>query len=412
MRVLFVDEEIPYPLNTGKRLRTFNLLTRLAKFHEITYVCQGEIPRDLPLISGVRFLTVPSHLLPQHGLRFLASLGANLLSPRPYVVNRHFSRAMQEQLKNCLARENFDLLHCEWTPYTEVLRPFLRDNPAVLATHNVEAQIWRRLFETEVNVFRKGYIWNQWRKMHAFEKTAVQLYDCVTAVSKPDAALMHEWYGLDAVTVVPNGVDEAYFFPATGQQTRYSMVFTGSMDWRPNQDAIRFFLEAIFPAIRRALPATTLTVVGRNPPSWLRKLANGVEGVEITGTVDDVRSYVARADLYVVPLRIGGGSRLKILEALAMQKPVLSTSVGAEGLGLRHGEHLLLADDPREFAESAIRMLLAPQEFATLARQGRDEVLAHHTWNAIAGLMDRVWWQAVKRCHDNDPFGEAVRKPS
>ena len=194
--------------------------------------------------------------------------------------------------------------------------------------------------------------------------------------------------------VVPNGVDEQYFAPLKGDIKPGSMVFTGSMDWRPNQDGVKYFIEEIFPIIRREIPAATFTVVGRKPPQWLVDLGNNTEGIIITGTVDDVRPYIAESSLYVVPLRVGGGSRLKILEALSMQKPVLSTTVGAEGLDVRDGVHLLLRDKPQDLAATAIEMLSAPQRFAHLGVSGRDLIIKHYTWDAIAKVMEDVWRQA------------------
>ena len=162
---------------------------------------------------------------------------------------------------------------------------------------------------------------------------------------------------------------------------------------------MRYFIEEIFPSVRQALPLATFIVVGRKPPQWLVDMGQTTPGVVITGTVNDVRPYIAESSLYVVPLRIGGGSRLKILEALAMQKRVLSTSIGAEGLAVQDGENVLLRDGAEQFADTTIEMLKEPQKFDSLGEAGRDLVMKQYTWDAIARDMDNVWQKAVNGTH-------------
>lgn len=399
MRVLIVDEEVPFPLNTGKRLRSYNLLQRLQKEHKITYVCYGNGNEVLPDCPNVTLILLPSPIIEQRGAFFYASLLKNLLSPLPYVVVRHHSELMSQTVQALIAKGGIDLIHCEWTPYTENIRNQLGSVPSVLSAHNVEAQIWERYLATETNPLKKWYIRPQWQKMRAYERQASQIYSQVAVVSEPDRQFFVKDYACSQVNVVPNGVDELYFAPLDVPVKPHSMVFTGSMDWRPNQDGIRYFLEEIFPGIRKTLPDATITVVGRKPPQWLVELGNNTSGVTITGTVDDVRPYIGESSLYVVPLRVGGGSRLKILEALAMQKPVLSTTVGAEGLDVRDPEQLLLRDEPQQFANTAVAMLKQPENFEYLGRAGRELIMRHYTWDAIGLEMERVWRKAVDGQH-------------
>jgi glycosyltransferase involved in cell wall biosynthesis len=232
--------------------------------------------------------------------------------------------------------------------------------------------------------------------MERYERLVSRDYSEVMAVSEPDKDLFQSQYGCSHVSVIPNGIDETYFRPFPYPLKPNSMIFSGSMDWRPNQDGMRYFLNAIFPEIQKRLPEATVTIAGRNPPPWLEDLAKTFRGVEITGTVDDIRPFIAQGALYVVPLRIGGGSRLKILEALAMGKTVLSTSIGAEGLNLEDGTHLMLRDDPETFAQTAVDLLLHPEKYGHLGRQGRERVLAEYTWDSIVHLVDRIWQNAVK----------------
>ncbi len=394
MHVLIVDEEVPYPLNTGKRLRSYNLLKRLQEHHKITYVCYGSGDEILPDCPNVTLKILKSPILEQRGLRFYFELFVNISSSMPYVVERHCSSLMQQTVEEIMAQGKVDLIHCEWTPYSENIKAMLSNFPTVLSAHNVEAQIWGRYFETEQNQLKKWYIGLQWKKMLSYERSMSSSYSQVAVVSEPDQSVFVNQYDCKNVTVVANGVDEKYFFPITAETKPNSMVFTGSMDWRPNQDGVKYFIEEIFPIVRQRIPDATFTIVGRKPPQWLVKIAQSIEGVTVTGTVDDVRPYIAESMLYVVPLRVGGGSRLKILEAMAMEKIVLSTSVGAEGLDVTDGENIILKDTPQDFAEAVCNVLGNIQNFNSLGKAGRGLIEETYTWDAISKVMNNVWERA------------------
>ena len=394
MNVLIVDEEIPWPLNTGKKIRTYNLVKRLQEKHSITFLCYGNSENRLPDCPNVTLATLPSPILEQKGLRFKWSLFANIFSPRPYIVDRHHSKKMTDQVNDLVNNHHFDLVHCEWTPYTANIRYIIGKLPAILSAHNVEAQIWERYFRTETNPIKKLYIYLQWRKLASYEAAAGKLYSVVTTVSEPDRKIFSEEYSCNNTIVVPNGVDECFFAPVQMDVKPCSMVFTGSMDWRPNQDGVRYFIKEVFPLIRQQIPEASFTIVGRKPPQWLINLAEQVHGVTITGTVDDVRPYIADSALYIVPLRVGGGSRLKILEAFSMGKVVLSTTVGAEGLSVENGKHILLRDGPREMADAACAVLSSPNEYKIYGKSGRQLIEQQYTWDAIAKVMAKVWESA------------------
>lgn len=394
MNVLIVDEEVPWPLNTGKRLRTYNLVQRLQQNHHITYLCYGAPNAQLPACPNVTVVTLPSPIIEQKGASFYWALLENLFSPNPYIVDRHYSKQLAEKVTTLITENRFDLLHCEWTPYSENIKHLFGSLPAILSAHNVEAQIWERYFLTERNLLKKAYIYLQWKKLVRYESRIAASYSAIAVVSEPDRAVFVEAYGCPQTEVVPNGVDEQYFAPLSAALRPGSMVFTGSMDWRPNQDGVRYFIEEVFPLIRQQMPFATFTVVGRKPPQWLVELGAATDGVAVTGTVDDVRPYIAQSVLYVVPLRVGGGSRLKILEALAMKKVVLSTSVGAEGLMVEEGCTILLRDTPQAMADAACRILGNPSAFSHLGEAGRDLILQHYTWDSIASTMADLWRRA------------------
>ena len=395
MKLLVLDEEFPYPTNSGKRTRSFNLYRRLARRFQIRYVAYGRndsAAAKALAATGMEVAAVPARVPPKQGARFYLRLLRNLASPLPYIVTSHYSRAYQATLRKNLAEFQPDLVLCEWTPYAIYVRK-LRSVRKLLCAHNVEADIWKRYYENEKNPLRRWYIGEQWRKVQRFERAVLGWVDGFTAVSEADCARLAQQAPRSRSRVIPNGVDLDYFRPRPQSDSRQHLVFTGSMDWRPNQDAAHYFVREILPLLRQKVPDLQCTFVGRNPPADVRRLAE-MPGVNITGTVEDVRPYVERAAVYVVPLRIGGGSRLKILEALAMGRPVVSTTVGAEGLEALPDRHLLLADDPRSFAASVLQLLQDPARSLDLAAEGRRLVERHYGWDALAnqfaGFIDEL----------------------
>jgi sugar transferase (PEP-CTERM/EpsH1 system associated) len=390
MRILVLDEEFPYPTNSGKRTRSFNLYARLASRFQIRYVGYGagdSVAADALRGVGIEPVAVPARVPGKQGFGFYLRLLANLLSPFPYIVSSHYSRVYRDEVRRSAANFRPQLIVCEWTPYALYAKE-LSSAKKLVSAHNIEADIWQRYYEAERNRMRRWYVGRQWRKVERFERSALKWVDSAVAVSDRDCARLIEKHPELKAAVVPNGVDLEYFRPTAQPVRRRHVVFTGSMDWRPNQDAARYFVLEILPLLRQAYPDLECTFVGRDPPLHTRALAS-VPGVRVTGTVDDVRPYVERATVYVVPLRIGGGTRLKILEAMAMGRAVVSTTVGAEGLDIVHGRHVLLADSPRDFAASVLRLLNDPELCGRLAAEGRRVVEQQYGWSALADRFER-----------------------
>jgi len=265
--------------------------------------------------------------------------------------------------------------------------------PVVFFAHNVEYQIWRRLHEVESETWKRWLLAVEWRKMRRAERVACRTAALTVAVSPDDRDRLQAEAPGARVVDVPTGVDVRYFTPSATPPVRGRLVFSGAMDWYPNEDAILHFLDAILPRVRRVRPDVTLTVVGRNPSAKLREAATRSD-VSVTGTVDDVRPHVAEGEVYVVPLRVGGGTRLKIFEALAMGKAVVSTGVGAEGLAVDAGRHLVVADGVEAFADAIVTLLGDPDRRVALGREGRRLVEARYSWAPVTrvfeGHLDRV----------------------
>jgi glycosyltransferase involved in cell wall biosynthesis len=401
LHVAVVDEELPYPLTSGKRIRTMGLLQRLARRHRLTYLCHrnadaAEARRAEAHFArlGIATVVVDRPVPPKKGPLFYLRLAANLFSPLPYSVAAHTSRALRAAVAEHARRQPVDLWHCEWTPYAHTLDGLV-GGPRVVVAHNVESVIWRRYAETETNPLKRWYIRGQQRKFERFERGALAGATRTVAVSDLDAARFRDDFGAARLGVVENGVDTAYFRPRGEQRDPARLLFLGSLDWRPNLDGVRLLLERVFPAVRAARPDAVLALVGRRPPEELRRRAAAEPGVELYADAPDVRPHLARCGLMVVPLRIGGGSRLKILEALASGTPVVSTRVGAEGLNLEPGRRLTVVEEIDDLAAALLADIRDPESARRRAALGRERVLEQYDWDALAQKLERIWIECV-----------------
>jgi glycosyltransferase involved in cell wall biosynthesis len=314
---------------------------------------------------------------------FYYELLVNLVSSNAYAIKKYESRAMRREIVERDRQGGFDLLVCDFlAPAVNV--PADLTTPAVLFQHNVEAMIWKRHYEVQSNPVKKAYLYGQWQKMRRFEREMCGRFDSVIAVSADDREQMKNEYGAEAVFDVPTGVDVEFFRPSGKVKPQaHSLVFTGSMDWLPNDDAIRYFMREIMPLIKIKVPDVKLTVVGRNPALVLVDLSKEDPSLIITGRVDDVRPYMENAAAYIVPLRIGGGTRLKIFEAMAMERPLISTTIGAEGLPLTNGVELLLADEPATFADAVVRVLTDKAYASELGQRAAIVVRENFGWRQV-----------------------------
>ncbi len=397
MNVVVVDEELPYPPNSGKRLRTLNLVTRLARRHRITYLAHRNqdpieaIEAETYLRNhGIEVIVVDPLDLPKSGLKFHGRLAANLCSPLPYSVQSHKSAALQRAVRRLSETGNVDLWHVEWTPYAENIRKIVR-KPWVVMAHNIESQIWQRYHETESNPVKRSFIAHQLKKFRRFERAVFTQASRTIVVSESDADLALRWFSIKRPEVVSNGVDIEYFRPTRVEHNSDTVLFLGSLDWRPNQDAVRWLLDDIFPQLVSQRPGILLSIVGRNPPRWLSDAVHRRPGVKLHADVPDVRPYLAATSAMVVPLRIGGGTRLKILEAAAAGVPVVSTAVGAEGLSMLPGDHYLQADSTGTLAAALVRILQNPNSSYQMACSARHHAEMHYAWPAIADNLERIW---------------------
>ena len=313
---------------------------------------------------------------------------------QPITVARYDLPAYRQKFGELVATENYDLVHYEMFHtahlYTET------DLPGVLSQQNVDSEIWRRLCDETTNPFYKFAYWTQQHAFQRYERVLSPKFDAVTCTSGIDATVFQRHCAEDAITIIPNGVDVTHFQPDFTAEAPAHLIYIGSMDWYPNEDAVAFFADEILPGIQVEVQDVQFSIVGGNPSVRVQKLAER-DGVVVTGRVPEIKPYFAEATVFVVPLRIGSGTRLKILEALAMGKAVVSTSVGAEGLDLKNGEEIFIADEPTAFSDAVTRLLTDLSLRRRIGENGRARVEQDYDWRRIGEKLHRLYGSLIKK---------------
>ncbi len=408
-RILILTPQFPYPPHQGTTMRNYNLITRLARRHEVHLLSFGDpaVSDDTPLhelCDSVKVIPPPEHSMAKR-LRTL------LLSRLPDMACRLPSAAYQRALAATIARLNPDIVEVEGIELAQYLfqavdsRAEATHPLLVFDDHNAEYVLQQRAFETDIRRPRRwiaaAYSLIQWRRLRRYERQACRAADRVIAVSETDAqAIRRLGSDLDPA-VVPNGVDMAFYgaaFPALPGRSSgaayepagQDLVFTGKMDFRPNVDAVLWFTQKVLPAVLQEVPETHFWVVGKDPHRRLAKLADH-PAVTLTGWVEDVRPYIAQAAVYVIPLRIGGGTRLKVPEAMAMGKAIVSTTLGCEGFDLVSGRQLILADTPKDFAAAVVALLHDPERRTRLGQEANQVAGSKYDWSTIVPLLEKVY---------------------
>ncbi len=396
MKILWVNPRPLYPMDTGGRKRTHSMLCEIARQHEVTAIALKPDGEDLhPDEQAAPYaqekVWVPWREARRGSLGFFAKLLKNFLaSPYPYTLEKYKFAPLEKEILRLVREREFDLAVCDFlfpAPNFASIHQSANAPATVLFQHNIEAQIWQRMAGGKRNPLAGIYFRNQARRMADCERRLCELFDGVVTVSPEDSGIARDEYGLDNVLGhVPTGVDADYFAPPEGSESGDGITigFLGSMDWLPNIEAVRWFAEAIYPSVKQRIKNVRWVVIGRRPPSAIRSLADTDPSIEVTGTVDDVRPHLHRCDLLVVPLLSGGGTRIKIMEALAAGLPTVSTTVGAEGLGLIDGTHLLVADESGDFSNAVVRLAEDAKLRLSLGDSGAKLVRSEHSWARAA----------------------------
>ena len=392
LRILWVKADKILPVHSGGNIRSFHILRQLASRHELIFFSyyggapdaeyEEELTRQFPgavcLCTGRRG---PTSL--RRGLDYLVRLPMQA----PYAVSRFNSIPVQETLRTWFEERRFDVAVCDFLD-AAVNFPTPLAIPAALFQHNVESEIWRRHALTERNPAKRLLYRVELKKMLSYEHSMVRKFHHIIAVSEHDRQLMSKWTNPSRITVVPTGVDVKQYRPDPSPRAVEPLVlFVGAMDWEPNIDAVEYFCREIWPSIQATVPAARFRIVGRNPVRRVQRLASS--SVEVTGSVPSVVEYLRESAVVVVPLRVGSGTRLKIYEAMAAGKAVVSTSVGAEGLDVHHDQDIVLADDASAFT-GAVTMLLEDAELRRRYERAAAALTAKYDWAAIGDKFGQV----------------------
>jgi sugar transferase (PEP-CTERM/EpsH1 system associated) len=399
MKILMISQMLPYPPNTGALQRIFNLLRHVSAEHEVHLVAfyQKALLGDSHTLdecaaavgehcASLEVFEIPSD---GHPLRWARLLALNVLSSTPFSVWRFRSRPMLDAVERLLQAHAFDAVHIE----TLALAPYAFAAPGlprIVMHHNVESSLLFRRSRNEKNPLARAYLHRQAVKLESYEKRHMPDFDVNVAVSELDAEGLRELAPTARVEVIDNATDTEFFTPRPGGERR-ELIFAGAMTWYPNRDAMIWFCREILPLIRERVPDVVMNVVGRGPGPVLEQVGNDDDAVNVLGFVDEVRDPMAAAAVYVVPLRVGGGTRLKILDAMAMGKAVVSTTVGAEGLDLTPGEDIVLADEPRDFADRVVELLDDDTRRVSIGQAARATAERRYSWSAIAPRLSAFY---------------------
>jgi sugar transferase (PEP-CTERM/EpsH1 system associated) len=395
MHILWIKTELLHPVDKGGRIRTYQMLRQLRRDHQVTYLALDDgaggpeaIERATEYCHDV--VVVPFASRAKRTKGFYWELLQNLASPLPYAVAKYRSAGLTRELRRLVDAGGVDVVVCDFL-FPSLNVPSDLGVPVVLFQHNVEAAIWERHAQVASHPVKRLYMREQWRRMRAFEGKECRRFDKVVAVSREDCRVLEHLYGLREVDEVPTGVDTDFFRPShAAARNGTEIVFTGSMDWLPNEDAVAWFADAILPRIRTEVPGVQFTIVGRTPSQPVLNLAKAHRDITVTGSVPDVRPYMERAAVFAIPMRIAGGTRLKVYEAMGMEIPMVSTTIGIEGLPVRDGLDLLVADEPEAFAAAVVRLLREPALGARLAATAAQRVRTEFGWQEVASRFARI----------------------
>ncbi len=411
MKILWISHVIPYPPKSGVLLRAFHLLRSVAERHEVDLFAFIQEPwlrtffdsRDNGLAQSHSALSefcqdvtfVPIERLQRRAGKMRTAFEA-LFEAEGYIANWLRSDEARAQLIARSECKHYDLVHLD-TIALAGYRTLFPTVPATLNHHNIESEMLIRRAENQRNPIKRWYFGQEGRRLRRFEQRTSPGFSKHIVCSDLDAARWHEIAPAADTAVVPNGVDCGYFCPQGLPQRPDSLIFVGTMSWYPNADAVLFLLRAIWPAIHKARPGATLDLVGANAPREVRALAAKVPGVTLRGFVPDVRPLIDAAALYVCPIRDGGGTKLKILDACAMGKCVIAHPIACEGLALEAGKHVVLASTAEHTVAAILQLLDDPNTRRRIGEAARRRMLEQYSFDSIGAALSELLVQVEPR---------------
>lgn len=409
MKILWISHILPYPPRGGVTQRSYHLIREVAEENEVFLFALNQ-KAWLPTEEGVarartefqRFCTLVEIFdIPSDGSKWerynLAM--TSLLSKNSYTANWTYSKEMHRRIRAFIADQKIDAIHCDTIGLGEYVKD-IRGIPMALNHHNVESHMMLRRAEKETNFFKKIYFFIEGKKLRNYEKKICPLFNKNLVVSELDKIRFSSFIPHVYVDTIPNGVDANFFTARNCKVERHNLVFAARLNAYPNEDAVVWFLKEMWPLLKKRVPDISLTIAGRNPTARIKKEVGLDPAIRMTGYVDDIRPFIEKAEVYICPIRDGGGTKLKLLDAMAMGKAIVTTAVGAEGLNLEDGEHALFANDPGAFISCIIKIFENRDLRIQLGNKSRDLVAKSYTWEIIGKKLNETY---RKMCSEKQP---------
>ncbi len=396
MKVLFLSQIIPYPPHGGVLQRGYNIIREIGKENEVyllafhhpdtiaTESLLEESKRELEKIcSQVHYFKLWPKQSKIH--KFLAFL-LGFFYPLPFSVLAHKSSAYKKTIREILEKNEIDIVHIDTVGLSQY-RECIGDVQCIVTHHNIESSLMARRSKVESNWFARYYVAKQSKRLREYEAIESEKYPVNVMMSKTDAEELNQMSPGVNTAIVPNGVDVNYF-TKLGDKEEQAIIYTGGMNMFANKDAVMHLINDIWPIVKKKIPAINFYIIGQDPPKELLSIASQDSGIKVLGFVDDIRPYVAKSAIYVVPLRVGGGTRLKVLDALAQGKAIVSTSIGSEGIEVTDRLNVYLEDTDEGFANSIIELINDEERRCELGKQARLLAEQKYAWPSIAkGLI-------------------------
>ena len=383
------------------------MLKALARRNEVTLVTfYREQPGDEhPLLKELfhKLVLFPMRLPVSRSPRDFLLYASSFTTGLPHSMAKYYTPELRRTVREVL-REPFDVVVCDFMVPAGLL-DWNAGHKIVLFTHNVEAEVWERQAKIARNWMERVSSRLEWRAMSKAEYKYVRLADHVVAVSERNRDFFAQYIPRQRISVVSTGVDSDYFRPTPEAEQPNQVVFTGSYDWMPNSDAAEWYFQEILPRIRTAIPQVVTWIVGKEPSARMRQFAESDPAFRVTGRVDDVRPYIAQCPVYVVPMRSGSGTRLKVFEAMAAGKAIVSTPAGAEGLPVQHEQNILLADSASDLARQVVRAMGDEPLRRRLGAAAREMIESGFSWNKVAEEFEAILQRTLRGTAEEVPAG-------
>lgn len=395
MRILQITPQLPYPPDSGGRVANYHILKGLAQRHTMTLIT-FVTDETAPYVAALQ--PYCERIIPIQGRTTYSAWGmaSNLFSTTPYTIVKFFSEDMWRAVREIGHSGTIDLAHIDQLHMAQYVHALPPELPVALRQQNIESVLMRRYAERAANPMVRAYATLQAGRLYRYESGMAPRFDLCTTLTAVDAGTLSRMAPGARIEAVPAGVDAGYFHPdaVAVSPDPLRLVTTGDYNWAPTADGLTHFVQNIYPLIRRAVPDVRFSVVGRCPPASIRHGAEA-SGIDVSGRVEDVRAEILRASVFVVPTRIGSGIRLKILEAMALHRPVVSTRIGCEGIEAEHGVHLRVADEPDEFAAHVVDLLRNPLEGRRMTEAAGRLVRERYAWPALIERLSELYESAL-----------------